>query len=149
MNEVEGKWKRIEMNKILSQPVTVIKGIGEETAKQLAELQIYDVNDLIEYFPFRYEDYRLKDLHEARHEERITVWGKIHSEPSIRYYGKKKNRLQVRVLVGNVLITAVLFNRAFAKKQFKLGEDVTLTGKWDQHRLTLTVSEYRLGKTAG
>lgn len=146
MNEVEGKWKRIEMNKILSQPVTVIKGIGEETAKQLAELQIYDVNDLIEYFPFRYEDYRLKDLHEARHEERITVWGKIHSEPSIRYYGKKKNRLQVRVLVGNVLITAVLFNRAFAKKQFKLGEDVTLTGKWDQHRLTLTVSEYRLGK---
>lgn len=134
------------MNKLLNEPVTVIKGIGEETAKQLASLHIYNVNDLIEYFPFRYEDYRLKDLHEVRHEERVTVCGTVHSEATIRYFGKNKNRLQVRVLVGNVLITAVLFNRAFAKNHFKLGEEVTITGKWDQHRLTITVSEYKLGR---
>lgn len=136
----------MSMNKMLTQPVTVIKGIGQEIAKDLETLQIYTVNDLIEYFPYRYEDYSLKNIHEAKHEERITVYGRVHSEPSLRYYGKNKSRLQVRLLVDNVLITAVLFNRAFLKNRLGLGQEVTMTGKWDRYRQTLTVSDYHFGK---
>ena len=46
------------MNLNLKQSVTVLKGIGEETAENLAEMKIYTVQDLLEYFPYRYEDYR-------------------------------------------------------------------------------------------
>src|SRR5699024_3874476 len=46
-----------------------------------------------------------------------------------------------------IAIKAVMFNRAFAKKQMPAGTDVTLTGKWDAHRLQITVSEYKLGVT--
>lgn len=130
----------------LKAPVQMIKGIGEETEKQLQTLGIFTIEDLIEYYPFRYEDYRLKNLHEVKHDERITISGIIHSEPSVRYFGKRKTRLSVRVLVENVLITAVFFNQTYVKKNLKVGERLTLTGKWDQHRLTLTVSEYKLGE---
>ncbi|MBU8907051.1 ATP-dependent DNA helicase RecG [Desertibacillus haloalkaliphilus] len=133
------------MSTTLNQPVTVVKGVGEEKAKDLKLLGIQTVQDLIEYYPYRYEDYRLKDLSEVKHEERVTVAGKVHTEPVVRYFGKRKSRLSVRVLVGSLLITAVFFNRAFVKKQLTLGDEITLTGKWDQHRMTLTVSEYKKG----
>ncbi|WP_377889264.1 ATP-dependent DNA helicase RecG [Alkalihalobacillus sp. R86527] len=121
--------------------VTKIKGIGDEKAASLSSIGINSVSDLLEYFPFRYEDYELKDLADVKHEERATLEGKVHSEPVVRYYGKKKSRLSVRLLVGRFLITAVFFNRAFLKKQFSLGQTVTVTGKWDQHKMTLSASE--------
>ncbi|WP_209122424.1 ATP-dependent DNA helicase RecG [Alkalihalobacillus sp. BA299] len=130
----------------LAQPVTVIKGVGEETAKQLGNLGIHSVGDLIEYYPFRYEDYRIREIRDVKHDERITIAGVIHSEPSVRYFGKKKTRLSVRVLINNVLITAVFFNQGFIKKQLQIGSSITLTGKWDRHRLTLTVNEFKLGE---
>ncbi|MCM3759409.1 ATP-dependent DNA helicase RecG [Alkalihalobacillus oceani] len=134
------------MNQMCKQPVTAVKGIGEETAKLLEGLRIYTVEDLLHHFPFRYEDYKHKDIHDVKHEERVTVVGRVQSEPSIRYYGKKKNRLTFRLLVNQVLVTVAFFNRAFLKNQIRPGEEVTVTGKWDQHRMTIAGSELRQGK---
>ncbi len=114
-----------------------------ETEKTLHELGIYDISDLLNYFPYRYDDYELRDLEEVKHEERVTVEGKVHSEPSLTYYGKKRNRLTFRVLVGNYLITAVCFNRPYLKKKLTLGSVVTISGKWDKHRQTVSVQELK------
>ncbi|MEH7662960.1 ATP-dependent DNA helicase RecG, partial [Bacillus velezensis] len=111
----------------------------------LHELGIYDISDLLNYFPYRYDDYELRDLEEVKHEERVTVEGKVHSEPSLTYYGKKRNRLTFRVLVGNYLITAVCFNRPYLKKKLTLGSVVTISGKWDKHRQTVSVQELKNG----
>lgn len=134
------------MNEALELPVTEVKGIGTQIAKNLQEMNIYTINDLLEYFPFRYEDYRMKDLADISHEERVTVEGVIHSEPIIRFYGKKKSRLELRVLVGNYLIKAILFNQAYLKSKLHLNDTVTLTGKWDKHKLTITVSQLHIGQ---
>ncbi|AIW29805.1 ATP-dependent DNA helicase RecG [Bacillus velezensis] len=125
--------------------IAEIKGIGPETEKTLHELGIYDISDLLNYFPYRYDDYELRDLEEVKHEERVTVEGKVHSEPSLTYYGKKRNRLTFRVLVGNYLITAVCFNRPYLKKKLTLGSVVTISGKWDKHRQTVSVQELKNG----
>lgn len=125
----------------------MIKGIGEETAESLAEIKILTVNDLLEYFPFRYEDYRLKDLADVKHDERVTVEGKVHSEPSLVYYGRKRSRLTVRILVGRYLIQTVLFNQPYVKNKIAINETVTVTGKWDQHRQMVTASEIHIGSS--
>jgi ATP-dependent DNA helicase RecG len=39
----------------LKSPITELKGIGEKTAKSLEKLQIYNVGDLIRYFPRTYQ----------------------------------------------------------------------------------------------
>lgn len=133
---------------MLNEPVTSIKGIGAETAEALADMNISTVGDLLEHFPFRYEDYRLKDLSEVKHEERVTVEGKIHSEPLLTYYGRKRSRLTIRVLVGRYLIQAVFFNQPYLKKKFAINDSVTITGKWDQHRQMISASEIHLGENA-
>ncbi|MBT2681316.1 ATP-dependent DNA helicase RecG [Bacillus sp. ISL-35] len=136
------------VNEQLKQPVTAIKGIGNEMAETLADMHIRTVGDLLEYFPYRYEDYRLKDLAEVKHDERVTVEGKVHSEPALVYYGRKKNRLTVRLLVGRYLIIVTFFNQPYLKQKISLGETITVTGKWDQHRQTITASQMSLGEQA-
>jgi ATP-dependent DNA helicase RecG len=133
------------VNDNLTQAVTMLKGIGEETAESLAEMKIHTVNDLLEYFPYRYEDYRLRDLAEVNHDERVTVEGKVHSEPSLVYYAKKKSRLTIRLLVGRYLIQVVFFNQPYLKPKLAINETVTVTGKWDQHRQTITGNELNTG----
>ncbi|RXI98045.1 ATP-dependent DNA helicase RecG [Anaerobacillus alkaliphilus] len=130
---------------MLNNSTTLVKGIGNEKAKDLEALGIYTVKDLIEYFPFRYEDYRPKEIQELKHEDRATLIGTVQSESTVRFFGKKKSKLSVRILVGNILLTAVFFNQHYLKPKLVVGETVTLTGKWDQHRLTITVSECKFG----
>lgn len=133
------------MSEKLEQPVTKVKGIGEQTAKTLAQLHIYSVNDLLEHFPFRYEDYRLRSLEEVKHGERITVQGKIHSEPSLVYYGRRRSRLIARLFVERYLIQVVFFNQPYLKNKLIVNETITVTGKWNQHRQTITASELKFG----
>ncbi|UOY93674.1 ATP-dependent DNA helicase RecG [Ectobacillus sp. JY-23] len=132
----------------LQDAVVAVKGIGEETALQLNEMGIITVSDLLHYLPYRYEDYAMKDLAEVKHEERVTIEGRVHSLPLLQYYGKKKSRLTFRVLVDRYLINAVCFNRPYYKEKLNMDEVVTVTGKWDQHRQTISVTELHFGSLA-
>jgi ATP-dependent DNA helicase RecG len=133
----------------LKQSVTTVKGIGEETAAVLAEMKIDTIQDLLEHFPFRYEDYRLRDLAEVQHEEKITVEGKVHSEPSLAYFGRKRSRLTIRLLVGRYLIQVVFFNQPYLKKKIAIGDTITVSGKWDSHRQMITANEMKVGGNLG
>ncbi|MCZ0755348.1 ATP-dependent DNA helicase RecG [Anoxybacillus sp. J5B_2022] len=133
------------MNNVWQQPVTQIKGIGEETSEAFREMGIETIGDLLTHFPFRYEDYEIRDLADVKHDEKVTVEGKVHSEPSLTYYARKKSRLTFRLLVGRYLITVVCFNRPYLKTKLAINETVTVVGKWDQHRQTITAMEVKFG----
>ncbi|WP_050614741.1 ATP-dependent DNA helicase RecG [Bacillus testis] len=130
----------------LKSPVNVMKGIGGETANALAEMGILSVGDLMEYLPFRYEDYRLKDLEEAVQDEKVTVEGIIHSTPSVVFYGKRKSRLSFKLLVDRYLVTVVFFNQHYLKNKFALQQRITISGKWDRNRMTINATEYLAGE---
>nr|WP_053219704.1 ATP-dependent DNA helicase RecG [Virgibacillus senegalensis] len=131
---------------MLNDPVVNVKGIGEKLEQGLNSLGIYTVEDLLFYFPARYDVYEIKPLSELIHDDKVTIEGKVSSEPSLTFYGKRKSRLSFNLQVEHVTVKAVMFNRAFAKKQLQVGDMVTLTGKWDQHRLQITVSNYQKGR---
>lgn len=136
------------MNVNLKQSVSVLKGVGEETAATFTEMKIMTIQDLLEYFPYRYEDYSLRELTEIKHDEKVTLEGKVHSEPSLVYYGRKKSKLTFRFFVGDYLIKAVFFNQPFLKSKITLNETITVTGKWDAHRQTIIASEMQVGTNA-
>jgi len=121
-------------------PLTKLQGVGPQKAEEFHALGISTVGDLLEYYPFRYEDYRVREMNEVKDGERITIQGKIASMATIQRYGGK-SRLMCRVTVESMLVTAVWFNRTFLKDQLKPGREITLTGKWDQRRRHLTVAD--------
>jgi ATP-dependent DNA helicase RecG len=134
-----------KLDQNLNQSVIALKGIGEETRAALEDMNIFTIQELMEYFPYRYEDYRLRDLAEVVHDEKVTVEGKVHSEPSLVYYGKKKSRLTFRLLVDRYLIQVVFFNQPYLKNKVLMNETITITGKWDQHRQTISANEFHSG----
>ncbi|WP_085992426.1 ATP-dependent DNA helicase RecG [Oceanobacillus senegalensis] len=130
---------------MLNNSVTELSGVGEKFSDDLALLNIHSIGDLIHYFPSRYDVFELKPLAELIHDDKATIEGKVVHEPTLQFYGKRKSRLTFTVEVEGVAIKAVMFNRAFAKKQIHPDAVVTLTGKWDAHRLQITVSNYKVG----
>jgi ATP-dependent DNA helicase RecG len=133
---------------LLNKPVTAVKGIGAESAVELQSLHIESVQDLLEYFPYRYEDYRVRDLSEVKEGEKITIVGTIYGEPAVRFYGKKKSRVSVKVVVDRVVVTAIWFNRHFLKDQLTSGREIMLSGKFERSRLQMTVSEHNFMDSA-
>ncbi|WP_093210814.1 ATP-dependent DNA helicase RecG [Sediminibacillus albus] len=131
---------------MLNEPVSNIKGIGAKLEQGLNSLGVYSIEDLLLYFPARYDVYEIKPLSELIHQDKVTIEGEVIGEPSLSFYGKRKSRLTVSLQVEHVVVKAVMFNRSFAKKQLRPGDVVTVTGKWDQHRLQITVSNYKKGK---
>ncbi|WP_026906082.1 ATP-dependent DNA helicase RecG [Paucisalibacillus globulus] len=130
---------------MLDNSVVTIKGIGDKFAEDLQSLNIYTVEDLLFYFPSRYDVLEIQPLSELIHEDKVSIEGRVLNAPSLSFYGRKKSRLTFNIEVENIAVKAVMFNRAFAKNQIKMGDVVTLTGKWDAHRLQITVSNYQKG----
>lgn len=125
--------------------VTTLKGVGKQAAETLQEMKIETIHDLIMTFPYRHEDFQLKDLADTPHNERVTVEGRVESEPSVLFLGKNKSRTQVQVMVGRHLIKAIFFNQPYVKAKLHIGEIITLTGKWDRGRQVITVSSHTIG----
>jgi ATP-dependent DNA helicase RecG len=122
-------------------PVGEVRGVGAQKAEELAAIGIRTAGDLIEYFPFRYEDYSIRDLTQVKDGDKITVQGTLAGDPVLQMYGRSKSRMVCKVVVDRFFITAVWFNQRFLKDKLAAGQELVLTGKWDQKRLQLTVSE--------
>ncbi|NMO94641.1 ATP-dependent DNA helicase RecG [Paenibacillus lemnae] len=120
--------------------VRKINGVSALKEGELHAFGVSTVKDLLEYYPFRYEDYRLRSLSEVKDGDRITIQAKIAGMPVLQRYGKK-SRLSCKMLAENWMFTATWFNRHFLKDQLTAGREIVLTGKWDQRRLQLTVTE--------
>ncbi|MBN9963597.1 DNA helicase RecG, partial [Listeria monocytogenes] len=133
------------MSELKRIPTTEIKGIGEETAKTLKELGLSTVHDLLWNFPYRYEDYRLRDLSEVAHEERITIQGEVLTEATVAFYGRKKSKLSFRVSTEGQVIKIDFFNQPYLKSKISVGETVTISGKWDKSRAQVTASKIKIG----
>ncbi|HWK22226.1 MAG TPA: ATP-dependent DNA helicase RecG [Ureibacillus sp.] len=125
--------------------ITTLKGIGKETAEHLSEMGIYTIEDLIWTFPYRHEDFRLKDLAETPHNEKVTIEARIESVPTVLYLGRNKSRIQVTVLAGRHLVKVVFFNQNYLRTKLIPGEIVTVSGKWDRGRQVINGSSIKFG----
>lgn len=122
-----------------------LKGVGPAAVRTLNELGIRTITDLFGYYPYRYDNYELKDPQFAEDGTSLTVSGKIQSEPVLTFYAKRRSRIMMRMMAGTSLITVVAFNRPYLKKSLSPGRDVTATGKWDRNRAELTATEFHVG----
>jgi ATP-dependent DNA helicase RecG len=120
--------------------VREVHGVGAQKAEELNSMGIFSAGDLLEYVPFRYEDYTVRDLAGVKDGDRITILGVIIGEPVLQRFSGK-SRLSCKVMVDTFLVTAVWFNQHFLKDKLRVKQEIMLTGKWDGKRRQMTVSE--------
>ena len=128
----------------ITEPVSTLKGVGKETAEQLTALGIHTIEDLIWMFPYRHEDFTLKNLAETPHNEKVTIEARVESVPTVTFMGKK-SRLTVTVLAGRHLVKVVVFNQHYLKQKLTPGAVITVSGKWDRGRQVVIGSSVKFG----
>ena len=117
----------------------MIKGIGPKTISLLNKLQISSVEDLVEYYPYRYDVIKRTDLNG----EKVIIDGIVESLPQVSFFNKKMNRMIFSFNTGNILCKVVIFNRLFLKNNIKPNIKITVIGKYDQAKNVLVASDIR------
>ena len=110
--------------KSLQDPVSKLRGVGPKTVDNLKTLGIETVEDLLTYFPARYDDFAPTNLETARDKQKITVHGTVVSEPMMSRFGYRRTRLAFRLMVGRHVVQAVYFNQPYLKSKFQVRKKI-------------------------
>lgn len=131
---------------MIQEAVSVLPGVGPKRAQTLAELGIVTIEDLLSYYPFRYEDIQEKNLLEINDQEKVTLKGVIVSAPVVSRFGYKKSRLQFRMMQDHAVFMVSFFNQPYLKDKVEVGEELAVYGKWDAKRKSMTGMKILGGK---
>ena len=121
-----------------------IKGIGEKTLDVLNKMNLYTINDLIEYYPYRYNLIHVIDINDVTNsDEVITIKCMVDTEPRVSYINKSLNKMTFRVNSNNRLINVTIFNRSFYKQNLKIGRVINIIGKYDKLKNSFTANDIK------
>ena len=122
-----------------------LKGVGPKTLEYLNKLNIYNIDDLIRYYPYRYNIYHPVDLNnDISPDDTIVVSGKIITNANIFFIKKNLNRITFNLESSGKIIKVVIFNRAFIKSNLVIGKDITIIGKYDRQKNNFVASDIKL-----
>ena len=122
----------------LHQPLSVLQGIGPKSAEKYKKLGIETVEDLLLYFPFRYEDFKSKNVLDLEDGEKAVVSGIVATPANVQYYGYKRNRLRFTIKQGELVLAVSFFNQPYLADKIELGQTVAVFGKWNKAKGALT-----------
>ncbi len=113
---------------VLSDNILEIKGIGEKKAKLFAKIGVETVEDLLSYYPFRYEDRKsYKRLEEICESEKVFSSGIIidimESRPK-----PKMVLTKVKVATELAQATLTLYNQAYFRSSYRVGDHIQFYG---------------------
>ena len=113
----------------LSDPITILKGIGPTKAKQFAQLNIFTLRDLICHFPRGYED-RTKLITVDKLEPDVPACFKamVMNTPRTAHVRKGLDLTRVQVADHTARLTLTFFNSKYAAEQLQYGKEYIFYG---------------------
>src|SRR3990167_523246 len=116
-----------------------IPGIGFSYAKKLEYLGLLTVSDLINHYPFRYDDFsNLTSSLEANIGEKVTLQGEIWSIKNV-FTRSRKVLTQAIFNDGQSPVELTWFNSSWLTKQIKTGDRLQVSGKLNKYKGKMSI----------
>ena len=113
----------------LSDPITMLKGVGEVRAKQLAQLNIFTLRDLICHFPRGYEDRtKLVPIEKLEPDVPACFRAMVMNTPRTSHIRKGLDLTKVQVADSTGRLNVTFFNSRFAAQQLEYGREYIFYG---------------------
>lgn len=113
----------------LSDSVTQLKGVGPKMKERLERLRIYTTEDLISFYPKRYEDWtQITKIENLEYEMETAIYGRVIAAKEV-YPRRNMSILTVTLADGTGAANLVYFNQPWKKEQFVQGEYILAYGK--------------------
>ena len=117
--------------------VDILPGVGPKRLTALHELGIFTIEDLISYFPFRYEDLGEKLPSETLDGDKVTFKGIVSAPPVVTRFGKK-NQTRFGLLIARENIRITFFNQPWIAQNIDVGQEVAVYGTYNAAKAALT-----------
>lgn len=104
--------------------------ISAKKQEILAHMNIHSVEDLLTYYPFRYESIEALPFSQWQKDDKIATEGMIITRPHVVRLGGKRSMTRFKIMNEDGEFDISLFNRPWVS-QFKLKEMITIIGKYD------------------
>lgn len=123
----------------LDTPLNHLPGIGSILSKRLAKLNLFSVEDLLNHYPFRYDDYsRISPIAEIKANETVTIQGDVWSiKNNFTRFGKVITKALLND--GTGLIDLIWFNQSYLTKIILPGQKLWLSGKITRYKNKLSM----------
>ncbi|MGI5826127.1 MAG: ATP-dependent DNA helicase RecG [Patescibacteria group bacterium] len=132
----------------LKDPIDKLPLVGPTFAKKLQKLNIETIEDLLNHYPFRYDDFSIiSPIAQIQPGETVTIRGKI--EKIANEYTKNRKQIQKATVSDQYgQIELVWFNQPFLTKTIKVGQIYNFSGKveWFGRNKTIISPEYEIYK---
>ena len=113
----------------LSDPVTILKGVGPSKAKLLAQLNIHTLRDLICHFPRGYEDRtRLIPIEKLEPDVPACFRAMVMNTPKTAHIRKGLDLTRVQVADHSARLNLTFFNNRFAAETLQYGREYIFYG---------------------
>lgn len=114
----------------LNTPIEKLYNVGPAYAKKLHTFGIKKAEDLLFYFPFRYDDFsKITKIADLEIGKISTIQGRIIDVKNKRTFRKRMVVTEAIIEDDSAPIKAVWFNRPFLETTFRKGAAVNLSGK--------------------
>lgn len=136
------------MDNPLDTSIRYLKGIGPKKAQIFNKININTVEDLLYYFPRRYEDRtKFSPISELKEGQTQTIKAQILAKGSRQSWRKQRFNIFELIVGDNTgKIFCVWFNQPYLKNYLKVGLTLVLYGKIDRYgpRLQLVTPEFEI-----
>lgn len=121
-----------------------IKGIGPKSLLALKALNLYTKDDVINYFPYRYNVYTPVKLRECSEGDTCTITGYVESAAKVFFIRKNLNKLSFALNTGSEIVNVTIFNRAYLKPYIRIKSYISVIGKYNRKSNTFMASDIKL-----
>lgn len=114
----------------LSDPVRYLKGVGPRISELLTKKDIHCIEDLLFYFPRKYEDRRnIKKISSINKIERVVVFGKIIDLNVERLRSRRIYNVKISDGTGTMDLVWFTANEKYLKKTYTPGTKIVVSGE--------------------
>ena len=119
--------------------IDTLKGIGPKTSKIFESNGIITINDLMSYYPFRYDVIKRSNINELIQDDKIIIDGIVESNPSLFFFNKKMNKMTFKFIfnLADAFITfGLIFFVIFILQSLSLEKKQSKINAFNNHTLT-------------
>lgn len=122
-----------------------LDGLGPKTEKLFNKIGINNIEDLITFFPRRYDVLARSDMDIVGNKDRVVIDGVVEGMPTVVQLSGKLKKIIFRISDGRGIYNIAVYNLVYLMKELKYGARVIVIGKFDKLRNTIVATEVRMG----
>ena len=123
-----------------------IEGVGTKTIELLNKLGINTIDDLLHYYPYRYDILKRSDITNLNDGDKIIIDGIVEGQPTTIFLSSKLKKIIFRINTKTTILNVTIYNKTYLYQELKCGKEVTIIGKYDKTKNTVVASDIRFDK---